>query len=282
MPQAPQITMANPATHVSNQTSNPEVYHLLGLENYGSWAFCMKNILQRDGLYNFSITAPSTPMLDPERKSRQAAMSAINSSVKGGVALKLLKCYSEPFDCWTSLKSRYESDSTARQMLLIDKFFTIQKTGSMDEYLADVKEAADQMEEVDVGLPEKVIVYHTLKNLPKEYDMIKQVILNERKPPSYLELESRVLNEEMARRQDGAHGSDAEALAVTYRQSNSRRPYSRGLMNQGGRSGSSYQGSYGSGGPRGSHYSSGIHQSSYSGGFNSNSGGGSHRNYQSR
>jgi hypothetical protein len=167
-------------------------------------------------------------------------------------------------------------------MLLIDKFFTIQKTGSMDEYLADVKEAADQMEEVDVGLPEKVIVYHTLKNLPKEYDMIKQVILNERKPPSYLELESRVLNEEMARRQDGAHGSDAEALAVTYRQSNSRRPYSRGLMNQGGRSGSSYQGSYGSGGPRGSHYSSGIHQSSYSGGFNSNSGGGSHRNYQSR
>jgi hypothetical protein len=143
-------------------------------------------------------------------------MSAINSSVKGGIALKLLKRYSEPFDCWTSLKSRYESDSTARQMLLIDKFFTIRKSYSMDEYLADIKEAADQMEEVDVGLPEKVIVYHILKNLPRDYNTIKQVILNERKPPSYLELESRLLNEEMARKQDGSQESDTEALVLTY------------------------------------------------------------------
>jgi hypothetical protein len=100
-------------------------------------------------------------------------MSAINNSVKGGVALKLLKRYSEPFECWTSLKSRYESDSTARQMLLIDKFFTIRKIGSMDEYLVDIKEAADQMEEVNVGLSEKVIVHHTLKNLPRDYNTIK-------------------------------------------------------------------------------------------------------------
>ena len=50
-------------------------------------------------------------------------------------------------------------------MSLIDKFFSIRKNGSMDAYLVDMKEAVDQMEEVDVGLPEKVIVYHTLKNL---------------------------------------------------------------------------------------------------------------------
>jgi hypothetical protein len=72
-------------------------------------------------------------------------MNAINSSIKKGVALKLLKRYSKPFDCWTSLKLKYESDSTARQMLLIDKFFTIRKTGTMDKYLVDIKEVADQM-----------------------------------------------------------------------------------------------------------------------------------------
>ena len=53
-------------------------------------------------------------------------------------------------------------------MSLIDKFFNIGKNGSMDGYLADMKEAADQMEEVKVGLPEKVVVYHTLKNLPSD------------------------------------------------------------------------------------------------------------------
>ena len=46
------------------------------------------------------------------------------------------------------------------------------------------------MEEVEVGLLEKVIVYHTLKNLPSEYDTFKQMILHERKSPSYLELEA--------------------------------------------------------------------------------------------
>ena len=72
------------------------------------------------------------------------ALSAINSSVKGDVALKLLKCYSEPFECGSSLNSRYESDSSIRQMSLIDKFFSIRKNESMDAYLADIKEATDQ------------------------------------------------------------------------------------------------------------------------------------------
>ena len=55
------------------------------------------------------------------------ALSAINSSIKGDVALELLKRYSEPFECWSSLKSRYESDSNATQMSLIDKFLVLEK-----------------------------------------------------------------------------------------------------------------------------------------------------------
>jgi hypothetical protein len=80
------------------------------------------------------------------------------------------------------------------------------------------------MEEVNVGLHEKIIVYYTLKNLPKEYDMIKQVILNKRKLPSSLELESHLLNEEMAQKQDGTQGGNAEALTLKYHHNNSRRP----------------------------------------------------------
>jgi transposase InsO family protein len=268
-----QTTGSVTMSHVSNQTTIPEAYHLTGIDNYGSWAFRMKNILQRDGLYDFCITPPSNPVTDAERKGRQATMSAINSSVKGGVALKLLKRYSEPHDCWTSLKSRYESDCTERQMLLIDKFFTIRKTGSMDEYLADVKEAADQMEEVEVGLPEKVVVYHTIKNLPKEYDTVKQVILGAKPQPSYLELESRLLNEEMARKQDSSHERDSEALAVNFRSGSRRFSWRGGPMHQGGRSTNH---GYNSGGQRGPHSSSVFNHHSR-GGYNSgsSSGGGS-------
>ena len=212
-------------------TSIPELYHLTRIENYSSWAFRIKNVLMRDGLFEY-YSVPPTPFMDNvERKGRQTALSAINGSIKGDVVLKLLKRYSDLFDCWSFLKSRYESDSTTRQMSLIDKFFSIRKNGSMDAYLADMTEVADQMEEVEVGLPKKVIVYHTLINLPSDYDMLKQVILHERRSPSYLGLEARLLNEEISRK--NCSQNQTEALAISHCRGFSRRPFSQG--NSGGR-----------------------------------------------
>jgi hypothetical protein len=108
--------------------------------------------------------------------------------------LKLLKHYYELSNCWTSLNSEYESNCTKRQMLFKDKFFTILKVGSINRYLAHMKEAADQMEEVEVGLLEKIVVYHTLKNLPREFNIIKQIILSTKLQPNYHELEPYLLN----------------------------------------------------------------------------------------
>ena len=193
---------AIPATtnHSNIQTTIPDLYHLVGLENYSAWAFRMKNVLQRNGLYEYCITVLSQVMAANEKKGRQLALSTINGSVKGTVAIKLLKRYTDPNECWTSLKTKYESDSTSRQVLFIDKFFSIRKLNSMDEYLADMKEAADSLEELDVPLPEKILVAYILKNLPPEYDMVKQIIMNERKLPSYLDLEARLLNEETTKK----------------------------------------------------------------------------------
>ena len=136
-------------------TSIPELYHLTGIENYSSWAFCMKNVLMRDDLFEYCSKRPTPFMGNAERKGRQAALSAINGSIKGDVALKLLKRYFDPFDCWSSLKSRYESDSTARQMSLIDKFFSIRKNGSMDAYLVDMKEAAVRWRKLKLACQKK-------------------------------------------------------------------------------------------------------------------------------
>jgi hypothetical protein len=65
-----QVTRTVPTSHVTNQISIPEAYHLIDLEIYGSWTFRMKNILLRDGLYDFCINTPSNPMPNPERKGR--------------------------------------------------------------------------------------------------------------------------------------------------------------------------------------------------------------------
>ena len=96
----------------------------------------------------------------------------------------------------------------------------------MDECLADMKEATDSLKELGVPLPEKILVAYTLKNLPPEYDMVKQIIMNERKLPSYLDLEAKLLNEETAKKTQHNQKRDIEAL-LSFR-SGQRRPYNCG------------------------------------------------------
>ena len=45
---APLLVTGISSNHI---TSILELYHLTGIENYSSWAFRMKNVLMRDGLF---------------------------------------------------------------------------------------------------------------------------------------------------------------------------------------------------------------------------------------
>ena len=87
----------------------------------------------------------------------------------------------------------------------------------MEEYLAKMKETVDLLE--DLG------VWHTLKNLPKEYDILKQMILCD-SLLLYTKLEMRLLSEEMSRRVQKTDKKESEAFVVM--QSNSRRSFYRG------------------------------------------------------
>ena len=115
-------------------------------------------------------------MGEEERTARQQVMSIINSNARNN-ALKLLQRYHDPHESRTGLKTRYESDSGPCRVMLIDKFFTLRKSESitMDAHLTEVKEIANLLEEVDVNIPEDIIVYYTLKNLPKEYEIFKRM-----------------------------------------------------------------------------------------------------------
>ena len=74
----------------------------------------------------------------------------------------------------------------------MNKFFTIRTRNSMDEYLMDMKEAVDLLEEVGFLLRESIVCYYIMNNLSKEYEVIKQMILNNKTLPLYIELESRL------------------------------------------------------------------------------------------
>jgi hypothetical protein len=94
----------------------------------------------------------------------------------------------------------------------MDKFFSIRKFGSMDEHLIDMKEVANLLDDVELPHPKKILVFYNLKNIPKEHDVIKQIIFNENKLPTYLELALRLLNDETSKKMDGSSEKESEAL----------------------------------------------------------------------
>jgi hypothetical protein len=82
--------------------------------------------------------------------------------------------------------------------MLIDKFFALRKTESisMDTHLTEIKEIANLLEEVEFNIPEDIIVYYTLKNLPKEYEIFKRMQIVAQSLPTYEQLEAKLISEE--------------------------------------------------------------------------------------
>ena len=156
-------------------------------------------------------------------------MNIINSNAKNN-ALKLLRRYHDPYECWTGLKSRYESDSGPRRVMLIDKFFALQKIDSisMDAHLTEVREIANLLEEVDVNIHEDIIVYYTLKHLPKEYEIFKRMQISGQTLPTYEQLEAKLISEETAIKIENQDKDEGEAFFL-HRQ---RRPQSNASRHQ--------------------------------------------------
>ena len=89
--------------------------------------------------------------------------------------------------CATRQKAKYEANSDPRCVMLIEKLFALRKIKSisMDTHPIEVCEVADLLEEVDVNIPEDIIVYYTSKNLPKEYENFKIMLIAAQTLPTY-------------------------------------------------------------------------------------------------
>ena len=203
----------------------PETYDLEGGGNFGVWSYRMKNMLQKEGRFHVCLTPPSKIMGEEEKTQRQQVMNIINSNAKNN-ALKLLRRYNDPYECWTGLKTRYESDSGPRRVMLIEKFFSLRKTESvsMDAHLTEVKEIANLLEEVEVNIPEDIIVYYTLKNLPKEYDIFKRMQIAAQKLPTYEQLEAKLISEETSIKLETQQLEEGEAFFLRRDRNTGRRP----------------------------------------------------------
>lgn len=156
-----------------------------------------------------------------ESLARAKILSIFTNNVKN---FTLLKRYQDPYVCWNALNRRYEKPSGPRKNQLIENFFGLRKTNSitMNAHLTEVKNVADMLEEVSVPLPEEIVVYYTVKHLPKEYKICRRMLMNGEQLREYEVLESHLLSEEISLNID-TEENGVEALVV-YR---NRRPFYR-------------------------------------------------------
>lgn len=82
----------------------------------------------------------------------------------------------------------------------------------MDEYLIDMKEVASLLDDVKLPHPKRILVFYSLKNIPKQHDVIKHIVFNENKLPTYLELALRLLNDETSKKMDRSSEKESKAL----------------------------------------------------------------------
>ena len=224
-------TSRNHQVAMTGDSSLPESYHLDGGGNFAIWAFRMKGLLQKLGRFHYCTTAPSEIMGDEEKIARQLVMSIISSNAKNS-ALPLLRRYEDPYECWTGLKAHYESDSGPRRVMLLERFFALRKTEaiSMDTYLTEVRNVANLLEEVEVNMPEDVVVYYTLKNLPKEYEIFKRMQIAAQTLPKFNQLETKLISEETALKMEARQQEEGEALFL--HRNTGRRPQQNARQGQ--------------------------------------------------
>lgn len=94
-PEAP-VTSHQP--YQTRDCSIPEQYHLEGPDNYEIRAYRMKNMLQRDGLYQYCTNPPLIVMTASEQLGRSSALTTINNDAENA-GLQLMKRYKEVHLC---------------------------------------------------------------------------------------------------------------------------------------------------------------------------------------
>lgn len=110
-----------------------------------------------------------------QKARKNATMATINNNAKN-VALRLLKRFFEPYNCWTKIKNRHEAPSGPRIVALMNSFVhkSQQDNVSMDAYLSEVKEVVASLDEADIEIPKPLVVYMTIHNSPMNTKSLRE------------------------------------------------------------------------------------------------------------
>lgn len=178
--------------------------------NYIIWKKQVQNILQATYLFDYldgSTVCPSPIVKDATGKD-VANLEFMRWKI---IDLHLLSCLTATLttpvfslvldltssrEVWLSLEKRFTTLSRSHIHQLKDQLSTVEKgTKSMEDYLKQIKEIADQLAMASCPIQDEDLVFHILHGLPGAYDAFKTSIRTRSAPISVEELASLLCSE---------------------------------------------------------------------------------------
>ena len=230
-----------------------ETTKLVGAANYSVWKFRIRNVLQKEDLWDVvnhdptlgaivvvpaalpadaNAAAIATARVEVNRqlaRRQTRALAILCLSVRDEIIPHISEI-SDPAVVWATVKSLYQTSGNTRKLLLKSRLYNLklEEGGSIAEFLKEVKDISNQLIAIGKTVSNDEIVEHVLNALPESYEHFVSSIGLRDRLPDVTTLTELLLHDEARRELRGNRRLATEAhLARSSQRLNSRKGISQ-------------------------------------------------------
>lgn len=192
----------------------------LDSSNYPTWKIMMKGILIHHDYWDHVVYEPNFVMpLEPAdllkwKKTDDKALATIILSVKPSELINIKDAKSCK-EAWEKLEQIHQPKGPARMVYLFKQLIRLKmkETASMECHLKEFSEVCDNLQEVDVIIPEELLIIILLCSLSDSYENFVIAMESRDVLPRISSLKMKLLEDE-ARRADRVFGGEASGESI--------------------------------------------------------------------
>lgn len=189
--------------------------------NYPTWSIQMKSILVHSELWSVTCGRevkpedPASPASVAYEMKNEKALASILLCVKPNQINQIKSCKSAS-EAWRKLREVHQPKGPARKIMLFKKllYISMQEGSSMNGHINEFSYIIDQLSEIDVLIPEEMLVILLLSSLPKSYEGFVIAVESRDLLPNLSSLKVKLLEEGARQHENTANNNDTEVLNV--------------------------------------------------------------------
>ncbi|XP_073821289.1 uncharacterized protein [Musca autumnalis] len=187
--------------------------------NYGGWWIHMKSLLIHSDLWGYvcgEIVKPEDGVGQIEwNRKDQKALSSIFLCMKSD-QLSLVKNCVTSREAWVKLEEKFQPRGPSTKVLLFRRILSTKMNvgQTMNEHLKIFNETTNKLHEIDVNIPDEILVIILLSSLPEDYESFVVAMESRDSLPSLAVLNNKLL-EEFERRTSRIRLEDSQEVFLS-------------------------------------------------------------------